>query len=538
MLNPTRIASIAVLVVAADVVAQAPLHDRIDQQIAAKRPDFEKQASAIASDAEFLRRVYLDLTGTIPSADEARAFLKDPSSDRRARLIDRLLASEKYPRQMQRVFDNLFMDRRPDKHVKRGEWQEYLRKSFAENRPLDKLVAEILAADGSDPKSRAPARFYLDRDGEPHQITRDIGRLFLGMNVQCAQCHDHPLVASYRQEHYYGIYAFLNRSYLFSDKKAKISVLAEKADGETSFQSVFIPKVTKSTGPHLPDGPAMPEPKLEKGKEYVVLPAKDIRPVPRFSRRALLAEQITGNPRFRRTVANRLWSIMLGRGLIHPVEYDHDANPPSHPELLKLLGDEMAAHKFDVKFLLREIALSKTYQRSSVSPKGEEPSESSFAMALLRALTPEQMAWSLMQGTGLTDAERLAQGKKPSEPALHARLVGNEGQFITLFGNSPGEPATGDFQATLDQTLFLRNGDLVRSWLAPRPGNLTHRLASIKEAGPLAEELYLSVLTRLPTAEEQKEVADLLASRSADRAAALQDLAWALLASAEFRFNH
>ncbi len=519
--------------------AQAPLRDRIDQLIGAGQAEFEKQAAAPASDAEFLRRIYLDLTGIIPSVEEARLFLQDSSLDKRARLVDRLLASGNYARHMQRVFDNLFMDRRPDKHVRRPEWQEYLRQSFAGNKPFDQLVREVLSADGADPKARAPARFYLDRDVEPHQLTRDIGRLFLGMNVHCAQCHDHPLVSAYRQEHYYGIYAFLNRSFVFADKSKKLSVLAEKADGDVSFQSVFVAKVTKSTGPHLPFAAALSEPKLEKGKEYLVAPGKDARPVPRYSRRAQLAGQITANPRFRRTTANRLWHLLLGRGLVHPVEYDHAANPPSHPKLLDLLAEELAARKYDVKALVREIAVSKTYQRSSALPKGvDEVPESSFAAALLKPLSPEQLAWSMMQASGLIDAERKAQGKQPNEPALANRLAGNEAPFVTLFGNQPGEPASGDFQATLEQTLFLRNGTLVRGWLAPRPGNLVDRLAKIQDAGALADELYLDVLTRAPTAEERKEIADQLAARPAERPTVLQDLAWALLSSAEFRFNH
>jgi len=245
------------LVLHATAGAQAPLHQRIDESIAAGKLEFAKQAAALADDAEFLRRIYLDLAGVIPSAEVTRAFLGDQAADKRVKLIDRLLASEQYPRHMQRVFDNLFMDRRPDKHVRRADWQEYLRKSFADNKPLDQLVREILSADGSDVKNRAPARFYLDRLAEPHQLTRDISRLFLGMNFHCAQCHDHPLVPAYRQEDYYGIYAFLSRTSLFTDKKAKLAMLAEKAEGEVSFQSVFVPKVSKSSGPRLPDGPAL-----------------------------------------------------------------------------------------------------------------------------------------------------------------------------------------------------------------------------------------------------------------------------------------
>src|SRR5205085_3506113 len=195
---------------------------------------------------------------------------------------------------------------RGDKHVKRPEWLGFLRDSFKANKPYDQLIREILSADGGDPKTRAAARFFLDRDGEPHVLTRDISRLFLGMNLQCAQCHDHPLVDAYKQDHYYGVYAFLSRSYVFADKKAKTSVFAEKAEGDVAFESVFLPKVKKSTGPRLPDARPIAEPKFEKGKEYVVAPAKDVRPVPAFSRRALLAKEIVENKRFARAAANRL----------------------------------------------------------------------------------------------------------------------------------------------------------------------------------------------------------------------------------------
>jgi hypothetical protein len=520
------------------VSAQPALREQIDKAVTVHE-GYPKQPAGPASDAEFLRRIYLDFTGLIPSASEARTFLKDLNPNKRQQLVDRLLASPGYARHMQNVFDVLLMERRPDKHIKRPEWREYLRSSFAANKLYDQLVRELLSADGADPKMRAAARFYLDRDGEPHLLTKDISRLFFGMNLQCAQCHDHPLVEAYKQDHYYGIYAFLSRSFVFADKAKKMSVLAEKADGDVSFQSVFVPKVTKKTGPRLPDGPVLTEPKMEKGKEYVIAPVKEVRPVPRYSRRARLANEITSSPRFARTAANRLWAIMFGRGLVQPVEFDHIANPPSHPELLDLLARELAARKYDIKAFLREIALSQAYQRSSQLPAGvKEFPENSFAVALLRPLSPEQMAWSMMQATGLLDVQRQAQGKKPDEQALFTKLTANEAAFVTLFGSPPGEPADLGFQATLDQTLFLSNGALVRGWVTPQAGNLTDRLAKLKDAAAVAEELYLSVLTRLPTADEQREVADHLTRHGSDKPAALQELAWALLASAEFRFNH
>jgi hypothetical protein len=532
------LATVLVTVFAAPAPAQ-PLHERIDRVALADETSLARSAAPLASDAEFLRRVALDLTGTISTAADARAFLKDTAPGKRDRLIDRLLASPEYARHMRDVFDVMLMERRPDKHVPRAAWQEYLRASFAENKPWDVLAREVLSADGTDPKARPAAKFALDRDGEPNQLTRDVGRLFLGMNLHCAQCHDHPLVAHYKQAQYYGIFAFLSRSFLFIDKAKNLTVLAEKGEGEVTYQSVFDPKKeTKKSSPVVPFGKPVVEPVLQKGKEYEVAPANGVRPVPKFSRRAQLAGQVAtkDNTQFRRNIANRLWALMMGRGLVHPLDLDHPDNPPSHPQLLALLADEIAAMKFDVRGFLREIARSKTYQRSSELPAGDVPAKS-LAVARLKPLSPEQLAWALMQATGLTDAERKALGKGATDAAIGTRLGGNVAPFVAAFGGKPGQPAAG-FEATLEQTLFLVNGPTVRGWLAPRPGNLTDRLAQLKEADAVAEELYLSTLTRLPGDDERREVGDYLKGRTADRTAALQELAWALLASAEFRFNH
>ncbi|HEY7329416.1 MAG TPA: DUF1549 domain-containing protein [Gemmataceae bacterium] len=552
----------------AGVFAGDPLHQRIDQAIAAAKPDFARLAASSASDAEFVRRIYLDLTGSIPTADETRAFLKDPSLDKRPALIDRLLNSAEHARHFGTVLDVMLMERLPDKYVPHAPWLAYLRESAAENKPWDQLVREILSSDGADPRNRPTAKFYLERQAEPNLLTRDISRLFLGTNLQCCQCHDHPRIDDYKQAHYYGLFAFLNRSSLVVDKKLNMAVVSEKADGEVSFQSVFDPaKVTKRTGPRLPEGPPLKEPAVEKGKEYVVVPAADTRAVPRFSRRALLGPTLArpDNEQFKRNIANRLWAMMMGRGLIHPLDLDHSANLPSHPALLKLLAEDIAARKFDMRSFLRELALSQTYQRSSEqSSAGNEAEPTNYTVALLKPLTPEQLAWSLMQATGLTDIERAEWSKKlPAKAAaytgsihtpfgmavvalfmetnnkevtLYARLSPHVAPFVKAFGSLPGQAQ--EFDARLDQALFLANGPTVRSWLAPRPGNLIDRLARLTNTDALAEELYLSVLTRLPSAEERKEVADFLAARSNDRSMALQDMAWALLASAEFRFNH
>src|SRR5262249_27780802 len=157
------------------------------------------ESAAPATDGEFLHRVCLDLTGTIPTSTAARAFLDDPSPYKRERLVDGLMASPEDARRMQDLFDAMLMERPADTHVPGREWRAFLRRSFAANVPYDWLVAQILSADGSDPKTRGAARFYLDRLADPNLLTRDVSRMFLGRDIQCAQCHDHPLIDDYKQ---------------------------------------------------------------------------------------------------------------------------------------------------------------------------------------------------------------------------------------------------------------------------------------------------------------------------------------------------
>jgi hypothetical protein len=528
------------LSVAAATAAAPSLHERIDTLIAAGYSDYAKQAAPLADDAEFVRRIYLDLAGTIPTAAETRAFLDDKSADKRTRLIDNLLAGPGYVRRMMWFLDTTLMERRPDVKVPRGAWEEYLRAAMVENKPYDQFVRELLLNDGSDAKTRPAAKFFLERDMEPNLVTRDLARVFLGRNVQCAQCHDHPNVDDYKQEHYYGIQAFVNRSYMFPNPGVPTAIIAEKADGDVNFVSVFDKnKKQNTTLPRMPGGKSKDEPKPEKGKEYKVAPAANVRPVPAFSRRELLAAAITSpdNPAFSRTAANRLWAMMLGRGLVHPLDWDHSSNPPSHPELLDLVAKELVAHNYDMKWFIREVALSKTYQRSSETPAGltEIPADR-YLTATLKPLCPEQLGYALLQATGQTDAERTALGAKGTEAQLDARLMPRVAPFRSMFSRQPGESQDA-FSATLDQTLFLKFNPTVRGMIALRAGNLADRLAKLADNDILAEELFVSVFSRKPAIDERKDISDVLKGAK-DRNAAITELVWALVASAEFRFNH
>lgn len=538
----------------------AALHLEIDRQIDRRLAALKIETVPQSDDAEFVRRVYLDLNGVIPTANEARAFLDDGSPDKRRQLIDRLLSRPDYALHMARVFDVMLTERRvpttTSYDVTTALWRGYLAEAFAENRPWDVISREILTGDGTDKRTGSAVKFYLVRDVEPHQLTRDVGRLFLGVDLQCAQCHDDPRIDEYYQADYYGIYAFLQRVKAHPTMP-RGALVSETADGATKFTSVFTAK-SGETNPRLPGDEMIADPKLEKGKEYVIKPGGKDPGVPSYSRRKKLAERLPRSETrgFARNIANRLWAHMLGRGIVHPVDLHHAENPPSHPELLDRLTSWLVDHRFDLKGLLREIALSRAYQRSSRLPSGvRELPVDAFAVSELRGLTTEQFRWSAlramgrleMQLTRYDDQRAKTSGATGGATATDwksrgAALEPLEKQTAPLaaaFAGLPGQ-AEGPFQPIVDQALFLLNSPSFANLTSADPGTLLARLTTIDAPDLLAEELYLSLFARRPTSEEVEEVRALQASTAKPqrRSQVLESLLRGLLLSAEFRVNH
>ena len=530
--------------------ATEPLHKQIDAVLVAHSGSGGVVAKS-TSDASFLRRIHLDLTGTVPNPTRTRDFLADPSPDKRVKMIDQLLESPQYARRMQVVFDVMLMERRASTHIKSEEWEDYLWEAFRNNKSWLQLTNEILTADGIDERTRPAARFMLDRELNVDDVTRDIGRMFLGRDLQCAQCHDHPAIDDYLQRHYYGIAAFIKRSYVFKDPETKKSSIGEKAEGDLEFTSVFTAESEK-TSPRILDASPINDP--TPGPElYKVKPEKNVRSVPVYSRRLQLAKSVTdpGNVSFRYSIANRMWAIMMGRGLVEPVDMWHATNPPTHPELLSLLADSLLQQDYDLKYLLRELALTDAYQRSSQREEkefdGEPGNGAGFSVAMMKPLSPEQLAWSMMQVTGVVDQQLNSliakQDKKEDdqtvvdavwkEKSLNKALRGNVVIFTSVFGTQGVQQAR--FDASADQALFLRNGDLIQRWVALKDG-LSDRLATMDDSD-VAQEYYVSVFARMPSTEEAKLIESLLVE-SKDRNADIRQLVWAGLASAEFRFNH
>lgn len=538
------------------VADDAPLHRLIDQQIEAGFAQWKVKAAEQSSDAEFVRRIYLDLTGVIPTAAATGSFLADKATDKRAKLVDNLLVSEEYAQHMATVFDVMLMERRPDKYVTTDEWRGYLKESFAANKPLNVLVSEILGSDGVVDTLRPASKFYLDRAVEKDLLVRDIGRLLLGVDMQCAQCHDHPSIDDYLHRHYHGLSVFVAGSKTFRMPDGT-TVLQEMVTREVEFASVFEPEKTNKTGPRIIEA-LMELPELVEGEEYIEKPSGKVRAVPKFSLRKLLAERLPSDetPEFARNMVNRLWAMMMGRGLVHPLDMHHAENPPSHPDLLDLLAKRFSESKYDTKQFIREMALSKTYNRSSLIPADLDPEQvpiESFAVGNMKGLSPEQLFHSLLRATNsekLFDQQieealkedeavynELAADHDKLAQARAAKKAERVKEFVSLFGSAIGRPDD-DFQASLPQALFIANGLTVVSWIDPGAENLTERLIAMDDSSMLAEEAYLNLMSRKPTAEELKEVTAHLANHKDDRRTAVMELVWSLVASAEFRLNH
>ena len=517
---PARVTLAALLLLPALGLAAEPLHVRLDAVIDAAAKANGVPLSDPADDGELFRRAWLDFSGRIPTSAEARAFLADKSADKRTKLLDVLLAKPEYATHMAQRFHVLLMERLGD----HPDWTKYLQQSFAANAPWDRLVREMLKADATSGASFFLAKRLENYGQQPvdySALTRDVGRLVLGKNFQCAECHDHLTVDEYKQADFQGLHAFFRNAMLVDAKTARVG---EKPTTEkTGFASVFT-KAAMTTAPALPGGKMLEIPQFPKGQEFAQPPDRKTNSpgVPKFSTLAAVAEQLptTANKDFARNAANRLWFLLLGRGLVHPLDLHHAANPPSHPAALDLLADELVKAKFDLKFLLREIARTRAYQRSSQLAKGSEkpPEPKHFATALEKRLSAEQLFAAVSVATGTTPADAV------------------KAKFLKAYANPAREPEE-EVLPSLKGALFLRNDVALLELLKPAPGSLVSRLTELP-AVKVAEELYLSVLTRLPTADESATVAKFLAKHSKDKPVSVGKLAWALLASAEFGVNH
>ena len=478
----------------------------IDRHIAARWSEENVVPAPAADDAEFLRRAYLHLTGKIPRVSEVRAFLDDPAPDKRRALVDRLLESPGYIVNFTSVFRSLMIpeaEAEPQFLINVPAFEAWLRVQFADNVPYDEMVHELLTTSGSGndnfagrnlgPVEPNPAIFYRAKQNKVENVAANVSRLFLGVRLECAQCHDHPF-AKWRRQDFWQFAAF------FETPAGKINI---------------------------PDTDQVVEATYLSGEKAV--------PPSGTSVRNELATWLTSseNPYFARATVNRLWFHFFGTGLVDPVD-DFDAdNPASHPELLDELATEFAEHNFDLKYLMRGIVASRAYQLTSRQTDGSQSDPRRFAKKAIQGLTTGQLFDSLAEATGYYESNAERNPLNMNENSERAK-------FRQLFGNEAGEPANAE--TTILQALALMNGEFVETATDLEQSTT---LAAVVESPFLdtaerVRTLYLAALSRYPSEAELASMVQYVDSGgpSDEPQTALADLFWALLNSSEFILNH
>lgn len=532
------VAAMFVNLFASHATAAEALRDVIDREVEAAWQREKVTPSPPADDAEFLRRVYLDLAGAVPDYDETVAFLADKDSAKRAKLIDRLLDDPRYAQHQADVWDLLLFTRSPPGYDtdKREHFQTWLRKQFTENVPYDQWAGAILRADGNTVDD-GPPMFYVQYKSKPEDATEAITQIFLGVQLQCARCHDHPY-EPWKQVDFYGMAAFVSRLDVVTVGKA--GQMNKYAIGERPSGDILFTGPAKDQQPGMkgePIGPkfllgdAVKEPPLPKDFKEVKFTPNQPPPAPPFSRKNELVTWVTGesNPYFARAAANRVWAQYLGRGIVHPIDNMSPSNKPTHPELLDTLARELAGHDYDLKWYIRELVNSRTYQRSSRGGSGAELPQW-FESARTRPLSAEELAESWRTVTGYAAAEKLS-GKKPET----SRFRPLEGGYVLRFFGKPYN-GVGDFQGGLHEHLYLNNGPL-GTVISSAKGSLQDALLTGSESSDAkVDRLYLSLLNRPATESEREKIAAYVAGGKPDER--WREAIWAIITSSEFRFNH
>lgn len=473
--------------------------------------------AAVCDDAEFVRRVSLDLIGTLPTVDEARAFLASTEPDKRAKLIDRLLARPEYADYWAIKWSDLLRAHRRALGEKGlASFNGWLKQSLRENRPWDAVVRELLTAQGNL-YTTGPVAFYFVNP-TPQELAEATAQVFLGVRMQCAKCHHHPF-ESWGQEDYHGLAAF------FARIQRKDTREAGRYGGAQSIKLAAEGNVT------LPvTGQVMP-PRLLGTDVSVNAEAGDLR--------VALAERLTSaeNRYFARNFVNRTWGALVGRGLVDPIDDLRDTNPSPHPALFDALTREFVEKKFDVKHLLRTICNSRTYQLASEITPARDADGMFFTHRVPRRMTAEVLLDAVSQATGTTETfESFPIGTRaialpdPAVPSYFLETFGRPLRTTTCDCERPAKP-------DLRQVLHLANGTAVHGKICAEKGRVAQLLAANKSDREMVEDLYLATLTRLPLADES-EVAIRLMNAAPSKKEGCEDLLWTLVNLTEFAFNH
>ncbi|MCI0628498.1 MAG: DUF1549 domain-containing protein [Acidobacteria bacterium] len=497
---------------------QLPQHNYIDRHVDAKLKKVETLPSEIASDAEFLRRVYLDLIGIPPTPEETRAFLAEPGEQRlkRSRCIDKLMARSEFVDHWAVKWGDLFQNTR--KFVgDKGVWQyrDWIRRSLAENKPYDQWVCEVLTAQGSTFENPAANFFRIAKN--PKVTMETTTQVFLGIRMVCAQCHDHPF-EQWTQNQYYQMAAFF-------------STIGVKEGIDSQEEIVYVKRNEEERNiKHPKSGNIVPA-------KYLFGDSKGLSQ--EGDRRNDLVRWLTSkdNPYFAKAVANRIWSYFFGRGIIDPVDDIRAGNPPSNEPLLRALTKDFTDYNFDLRHLIRTIVNSRTYQLTYRTNEWNQGDEVNFSHALPRRLPAETLFDAISVATGsalkFKDVPQNFRAQQFPDPTV------GMGGFLDLFGRPQRDSACEcerRSDVSLSQALNLINGSTVSDAIADPEGRIAHWVIGKVPDRKLVEELYLAALSRPPDTKEFELGLKYLAE-SPNRAEKAQDLMWALINSNAFLFN-
>jgi hypothetical protein len=507
------------------------LEQAVDHYIDAALQTAKLRSAPQADDTDLLRRLTLDLSGRVPTPAEVEAYLADTSADKKTRLVERLMASPAFVRHQSLEIATLLQAEPPGgkRSQNKGQLRDYLQTAFAENRAWDGIFRDVLLPDDKDAKKKGASEFLRSRIKDLNRVTIDVSILFFGVNVSCAQCHDHPHVPDWKQDHFYGMKSFFVRTFEQGGN------LGERDSGGIRFipnkGTEKLAKVMFLTG-KVVDVPGLEKPikKEKKGKGKQGNTA-DL-PLPKISLRSKLVDlALEQREFFAGAVVNRTWYRFFGRGLVMPLDQMHSANPSSHPELLQWLARDTVEHGYDLRRLIRGLVLSRAYARSSRWEGEDVPEDKFFAVAQVRGLTPMQMAVALKLAA--SDPEKLPRSGQDLEKHLQT-VERAAGSLANLFVQP-----TENFQVGVGEAmLFANNEGLLKELLSEAPGSLVNRLQQVSDPDKRAETAVRAVLNRPARPEEVQALSSYLQQRQDRPAAACQQMVWALLTSAEFRFNH
>ena len=512
----THTVGIPVIVLPADnefVWQDTPENNYIDRAVNRKLKTLRIQPSGLCSDAEFIRRASLDICGVLPSIDELNSFVADPDPEKRSKLVDQLLERKEFVEIWVMKWAELLQVRSSQIVSYKATllYYNWLKEQIASNVPVDQMIIDLLSSEGGTFSN--PATNYFENERDTLKISENVAQVFLGMRLQCAQCHNHPF-DRWTMDDYYGFAGFfarIGRKKTHNDPREQL--IFSRGGGEVKHPVTQQNMAPKFLGGETPD---------VKNKD----------------RRRVVAEWITApeNPWFSKNMSNIVWAHFFGRGIVDEVDDVRVSNPPSNPELLEELGQKFVEYHYDFKQLVRDICTSQTYQRSTQTNMTNQTDVSNFSHASLRRIRSEILLDVISQ---VTETQNKFRGLPLGARAVQIADGNTSNYFLTTFGRSSrGSVCSCEVKTNpnLSQALHLINGETIHNKIRDG-GLLKHQLDTGWEVEKIISNLYLRCLSREPTEEELKELL-VFVTESADPLTGLEDVFWALLNSQEFVFNH